>query len=473
MQQVFLTVDLGFGDAGKGSIVDFLTRSYAAHTVVRYNGGAQAGHRVVAGAGAAREHVFAQFGSGTLAGAATHLSRFMLIDPPAMFEEARHLRALGIDAFDRTTIDARALVVTPFGRAINRLKELARGDARHGSCGMGIGETMVDFLEHGERVLFAGDLARRDVLYAKLQFLRSVNRRKLDAIRSRLPESDAVARELEPLLDDSWRDWLVDLYGEFARTAAIVPGDHLHSILAQPGTVVFEGAQGVLLDEWHGFHPHTTWSTTTLENADRLLVEAGYTGSLTRVGITRAYTTRHGAGPLVSEDAELTRALPDARNGFGTWQQGFRAGWLDLVLLRYALDVVGPLDYLAVTCLDRLADLPELKVCTSYLYDTFHVARLVRSPTPRSLAYQEQLTRNLARCAPVYEPIASSEQLLDLIARTLRLPIGLISEGPAAADKRWLAGAVTVRGTGATTAGMYPCCSGQGTHVVSAHGEMV
>ena len=108
MQQVLLTVDLGFGDAGKGSIVDFLTRVYAAHTVVRYNGGAQAGHRVVTAGLAPQEHIFAQFGSGTLAGAATHLSRFMLLDPLAMVEEEKHLRMLGvIDAFQRTTIDAQ------------------------------------------------------------------------------------------------------------------------------------------------------------------------------------------------------------------------------------------------------------------------------------------------------------------------------------------------------------------------------
>ena len=90
MTQALLTVDLGFGDAGKGSIVDFLSRAYEAHTVVRYNGGAQAGHRVVTPEAQPREHVFAQFGSGTLAGAATHLSRFMLLDPLAMIE--RQLR---------------------------------------------------------------------------------------------------------------------------------------------------------------------------------------------------------------------------------------------------------------------------------------------------------------------------------------------------------------------------------------------
>src|SRR4051812_32543622 len=207
MQHAFLTVDLGFGDAGKGSIVDFLTRAHAAHTVVRYNGGAQAAHRVVTAGPSPREHVFAQFGSGTLAGAATHLSRFMLLDPLAMVAEERHLQTLGVtDAFARTTIDERALVTTPFQRAVNRLKELARGDGRHGSCGMGIGETMIDFLEHREQVLFAGDLRRPDVLHAKLDFLRAINLAKIQPLLSSLPDSADAAREQELLLDVNWSD---------------------------------------------------------------------------------------------------------------------------------------------------------------------------------------------------------------------------------------------------------------------------
>src|SRR5579859_3412694 len=106
MPQVLATVDLGFGDSGKGSIVDYLTRLHQAHTVIRYNGGAQAGHRVVTAGPTPREHVFSQFGSGTLAGAATHLSRYMLLEPLAMLEEERHLQQLDIaDAWDRTTID--------------------------------------------------------------------------------------------------------------------------------------------------------------------------------------------------------------------------------------------------------------------------------------------------------------------------------------------------------------------------------
>jgi adenylosuccinate synthase len=433
MAHIYLTVDLGFGDAGKGSVVDYLARAHGAHTVVRYNGGAQAAHRVVE-AGTGREHVFSQFGAGALAGAATHLSRFMLLDPPAMLAEEEHLRALGLaDPLGAVTIDARALVITPFARAINRLRELARGAGRHGSCGMGIGETVVDHLAHGEQVLFAGDLADPVAVDRKLRFLRSVALGKLRELRPALPDAPEVERELEPLREPGWLDWLAECYAGFARRAAIVSGAHLATILRRPGAVIFEGAQGALLDEWRGFHPYTTWSTTTLANADLLLAEAGHAGPITRIGITRAYTTRHGAGPLPTEDVALTCALPDARNVDHPWQQGFRVGWLDLVLLRYALDIVGPLDELALTCLDRVEALPELRVCRRYFAEGRPVERL--NPAPEvSLEHQEALTALLMRCAPELERV-SPAALPGLLAAELGVPVGLRSFGPSAADK--------------------------------------
>lgn len=435
MPNTILTVDLGFGDAGKGSMVDFFTRVEDAHTVVRYNGGAQAAHRVVTEDG--RAHIFSQFGSGTLAGAGTHLSRFMLLDPLAMRAEAAHLQALGVvDPVARTTIDRGALVITPFQRAVNRLREQARRDQRHGSCGVGVGETMFDFLQHGEAVLFAGDLDHPDRLAAKLKFVREANLAKLARFADHLPEDEQVDRERDLLLDPATVEWLMDAYADFARSANLVAGEHLHHLLRQPGTVIFEGAQGVLLDEWRGFHPHTTWSTTTLANADRLLAEAGYTGRVTRVGISRAYTTRHGAGPLVTEDADLTRLLPDAANVYGQWQQGFRVGWLDLVLLKYALDVVGPLNALAITCVDRLAGLPEIKFCADYGYDAFAVERILPSPQPHDLRYQTQLTRALACCQPLYKTVAHPLELIPLIADHLRVAVRWISQGETAASKQ-------------------------------------
>ncbi len=174
--------------------------------------------------------------------------------------------------------------------------------------------------------------------------------------------------------------WIVDSFADIAGRLQIVAPDYLGTVLQRDGTTVFEAAQGVLLDEWQGFHPYTTWSTTTLHHADTLLGEAHYSGDTTRIGITRAYATRHGAGPFVTEDAALTTMLPDAANMQGDWQGGFRVGWLDLVMLRYACEVVGPLDALAVTCLDRVATLPELKLCRRYTDGDATVERLALAP---------------------------------------------------------------------------------------------
>jgi len=438
MQQAFLTVDLGFGDAGKGSIVDFLTRTYGAHTVVRYNGGAQAGHRVVAGLAGApqRAHVFAQFGSGTLAGAATHLSRYMVLDPLAMLAEADHLRQIGVnDPFGRTTIDQGALVITPFQRAINRLREVARGQERHGSCGLGIGETVADALAYPGQVLYAGDFGCPDRLYAKLVFLHQRNLAKLAAIPGLDHADPQVASELAWLAESDWADWLLPAYAEFAAVAQIVPPAHLATLLQRPGAVIFEGAQGVLLDEWHGFHPYTTWSTTTLANADQLLAEADYGGVITRIGITRAYSTRHGAGPFVTEDAVWSHQLPDACNQTGTWQQNFRVGPLDLVMLRYAARVVGQLDALAVTCLDRMATAPAWQLCGAYREAEKRIAQLVPARGAHDLAYQAQLATRLFRCRPMLTNVADEAALLTAISHAAAAPIGIRSYGPTAAEK--------------------------------------
>ncbi|MCS6938974.1 MAG: adenylosuccinate synthetase [Roseiflexaceae bacterium] len=436
MRRAFLTVDLGFGDAGKGTIVDWLTRETGAHTVIRYNGGPQAAHRVVTPDPQPCEHIFSQFGSGTLAGAETYLSRFMLIDPLAMTAEERHLCEVGVeDAFQRTAIDEGALIITPFQRAANRLSEIARGAARHGSCGMGVGETMIDALTHGSRALRAVDLKTVQRLREKLRFAQEVNRAKLERLRPVLPDTPAVADEVAWLEDAGAVEWLVGVYGDLAPRLRIVGEEYLAALLRRTGTVIFEGAQGVLLDEWHGFHPHTTWSTTTLANAGQLLTDAGFNGSICRIGITRAYATRHGAGPFVTEEACLTTILTDARNQHHPWQGSFRVGWLDFVMLRYACDVTGSLDMLAVTCLDRLAEMPSVQICRRYRCNDTLIERIAPAPAP-SLAYQERLTRTLWHCRPVLEPVTDAEALLTLLACALNTPVGITSWGPTAREKR-------------------------------------
>lgn len=460
-RQAIFIADLGFGDAGKGTITDFLTRELSAHTIVRYNGGPQAGHTVVTPDG--RSHTFAQFGSGMLLPCTkTLLSRFMLINPFNMLKEEEHLCSLGIsDAPQRTLIDRRALVITPFQKAMNRLRELGRAGGRHGSCGEGIGECMADYLKYGDSVLFAGDLLDSATLTKKLRFMRDAKNAEFDALTKvydkrtdgeLIKQGLAVLQSLEALAD------YIDFYEVFSQWVKIVDEAEIQALFDQPGTMLFEGAQGVLLDENYGFAPYTTWSTTTFANADTLVQEFNYTGEVTRLGIVRAYATRHGVGPFPTEDDTLTLALPDTHNSWNNWQQTFRVGHFDMVATRYAQDVIGQLDYLAVTNIDRLQGIPEWKICHAYRYqgeerDLSAYFELEREEFKRirlfpsvDLSYQEELTRRLWSCQPEYQSFypksgtqsfaEDSAAYLSLIEEGLSVPIGVTSYGPTALDKQ-------------------------------------
>ncbi|MEU4639771.1 adenylosuccinate synthetase [Micromonospora sp. NPDC023814] len=398
-------VDLGYGDAGKGTVVDWLCATRPVHTVVRFNGGAQAAHNVVLRDG--RHHTFAQFGAGTFhPGVRTHLSRHVVVDPLALAAEADHLASVGVpDALDRLTVDGEALLATPYHRAANRAREIARGADRHGSCGLGVGEAVAYGLAHPDEAPRVADCRTPALL-----------RRRLTALRDRL------TAELGPLDAPPVEDCLPAFTG-FAGRVAVVDRGWLAGAL-RAGTCVFEGAQGVLLDEWHGFHPYTTWSTTTFANADSLLAEAGQAGTATRLGVLRVTTTRHGPGPLVTEDPTLP--LTDPHNPTNPWQGRFRFGHFDAVAHRYALAAAGGVDGLALTHLDLAG--PGLRICRRYDWTD----RLTPGP-PGDLDRQATLTARLLRSRPVYDdpPV----DWPSAVARELAAPVVLTSHGPTAGDK--------------------------------------
>lgn len=420
-----ITCGLGFGDEGKGSVTDWLCSprgialrgERAPAVVVRYNGGAQAGHNVVH---PGREHTFAQFGSGTLYGTPTFLSRYMLLDPLALAAEAAHLAEVGVPALDLLTVDRDALIITPYHIAANRAREMDRGISRHGSCGKGIGETARFALEHPDLALRAGDCALPS----------SHLIRKL--IRIRIALADEGCRVQGGRCESA--PGIADAYGAFAARVALVDGNrHLRQLLRQ-GPVVFEGAQGVLLDERYGFHPYTTWSTTTPANARALLAEHGEQGYV--LGVTRTYMTRHGPGPFVTEDTSLD--FPEPHNGTGRWQGAFRLGHPDALALDYAVRASGGIDGLAVTHLD--VNTRRLRMCTGYqlpmatarrLPDARDVKSIRENPHPEDLVCQEEITRLLMRARPLYEedPVAPDTLAHDL-SWVVKAPLILRSYGP-------------------------------------------
>jgi len=431
-----IVTDLGFGDAGKGGMVDYLTRSREAGLVVRFNGGSQAAHNVVTADG--RHHAFHQFGSGSFVpGVRTHLSRFMLINPLLLTYEASDLQKLGVTGlYELLTIDREALVITPYHQAANRLRELARGYDRHGTCGHGVGETMADALTHPQGALQVGNLASPTTT---LRILESTRQRKLNelaGIIAGLRNDPRAAHDLETLHDTKLSGEVCAFYQAFARHVTIVDAEYLGELMGTTEHTVFEGAQGVLLDEWRGFHPYTTWSTTTFANADQLISEAGFNGTVWHLGLLRAYATRHGAGPFVTEDPLLTAAIPDYHNENGGWQGTFRVGHFDLVTARYALKVAGSTDALAITCLDRLAQMPRpWRVCTSYRRGDQVIDRLVPGPY-MDLDYQTTLTGQLCNTTPHYDEVSGDESdYVKYLETHLGLPIIFGSHGVTAQDK--------------------------------------
>ncbi len=416
MRRAIITVGLGFGDEGKGATVDYLTRRYGADLVVRYCGGSQAGHNVQLPDG--RRHTFSQFGAGTLAAPVrTYLGPNVIIDPPALLREARHLSELGVhDPIGLLTVHPRCLVTTLWHKALNRVRELSRGAERHGSCGQGIGEARSYWLRHGEDALFAGDLRAPDILRAKLELQRQRALLELQEFTDRLDEE--LLRELDV--------WDLDTEAAAGDLSEVVrEGVAIGPTVPEHETALFEGAQGVLLDEYRGFHPHTTWSTVTAHHAWELVQQTG-AEAVSVLGITRAYTTRHGDGPFPTFSPELTARLADPGNPWNAWQGNIRCGWLDLPLLRYAAAVAGPLDGIVVNHLDQVADAGFL-VC-----DAYRGVTPVPSAVP-NLAWQGRLTQQVRQGEPVL-----SRATPDSIVRALNeiAPVVVRGFGPTHEGRR-------------------------------------
>jgi len=340
-----IVVGLSFGDEGKGSLTDYLTRLRGASLVVRFSGGPQAAHNVVTPGG--RHHTFAQFGSGTLAGAETYLSRHMLIEPYALLNEADALAEIGAtDALSGLTVDVDAPVITPYHWMANRVRELARGEARHGSCGFGVGELRSDQLAGHDDGLRAGELGDSTRVLRKLARVRE---RKYEELKHLDVEGTPASKAFNDMLRDYPPLAVCYFYRNFLR--GIKTGDRAGlARRLQSETTIFEGAQGVLLDEIHGFAPYNSWTNCTFDNALELASDAGI--HAVKIGVLRAYSTRHGAGPFPAEDARLS--YPEPHNGAHPWQGPFRLGHFDAVMARYALRVVEVIDELAVTHLDAI-----------------------------------------------------------------------------------------------------------------------
>ncbi len=460
----WIVVGLGYGDEGKGSVVDWLVRTRGARLVVRFNGGPQAAHHVVTPEG--RSHCFSQVGAGTfLPGVETLLAAPMVVDPLALAVEwavlATKLASTGGlgSVASRMILDPECPVVTPYHAWFNQMLELTRGTEAHGTCGRGLGEVLADQKTAGAPLLHLKDLANRSRTAALLGRIRDHRLAQAEALLLAHPNQVQLKALFEEASTPEVPGFLVDRYQALIRTPGlrlIGAQEYLATVLREGVGVVFEGAQGALLDMDQGFWPHVTPSRTTAENALALLAGLGHPCSPCKIGVTRAYLTRHGAGPLITEDPELARALPEPHNQNDGWQGRMRIGWPDALALRYGITINQGIDRLFVTCLDRLVGLEDVLLCEGYLpldssgdssgdSSRLPVQRL--TPVAGDKASRQDQTTTLRHCRPHYRRLEGWKRsdaghltepawsFLEVLGKRVGQPVDWISIGPTAGDK--------------------------------------
>jgi adenylosuccinate synthase len=299
-------IGANFGDEGKGLVVDHLCATQGADAVVRYNGGAQAGHTVVTPEG--ERHVFHHFGSGTFVDVPTFLSSFFVCNPALFVQEWKELAEMGI----RTQVfaDPDCLVTTVADMLINQHLEKSRGNGRHGSCGVGFGETIERSLRPDLRVTM------RDIWDWNCGLRETLERIFVGYMTERTGH---------PVIDSR-------IFDRFCGDCFFIANMVSPAPMTRFGNPIFEGAQGLLLDQDNKeFFPHVTRSNTGTKNIRALCYEARI-DEIETYYVSRTYLTRHGAGPLPGEDADMR--FEDNTNLQHPWQGQLRFAPLDIDSLR-------------------------------------------------------------------------------------------------------------------------------------------
>lgn len=339
-----IVVGLGFGDEGKGVTTDYLCTTMKTPLVIRFSGGHQAGHTVTLQDG--KSHVFSSFGSGTLRGIPTYWSQYCTLYPIGFLTEYETL--LSLNTKPKIYVDALAMVTTPYDVAYNRATELAN---QHGSCGIGFSATVERSTLTPNR-LYVEDLQYEHVLRFKLAAVKAYYDKKVAQL-----QNTKITEAYNYIIENNFSlEYFITTAKDIVEIIDIV---HEYDILQRFDNIIFEGSQGILLDQDHGFFPHVTRAYTTTRNAMEMIIK-NKLPLPTIYYITRAYQTRHGNGPMTNETMSLSLQNTEKEtNQKNEWQGTFRKSPLDVDLLNYALSVdanyaLQSKKCLVITCLDQI-----------------------------------------------------------------------------------------------------------------------
>jgi adenylosuccinate synthase len=368
-----IVVGSQWGDEGKGKIIDLITPQV--DVVVRFQGGANAGHTVVIGEERTILHLVP---SGILhERCSCIIGNGVVVDPSVLIDEIEGLHQTGYLADpSRLAVSMNAHVVMPYHRQIDALREELRGSGCIGTTGRGIGPTYED--KAARLGIRCGDMIDPDIFRKRLECIEPLKSQQLKSLGGKAIDVDELV--------ELGKEWASRLEAHICDTTML-----LHKKIRENKKILFEGAQGAALDIDQGTYPFVTSSNTTAGGA---LTGSGVGPSVINevLGIVKAYTTRVGNGPFPSELEDLVGAhLQEKGKEFGaTTGRRRRCGWFDAVLLRHSARING-LTMIALTKLDVLSGLDKIKICTAYELDGEKIDYLPTCPEA------------FARVTPLYE----------------------------------------------------------------------
>ena len=407
-----------WGDEGKGKIVDWLTET--AQGVVRFQGGHNAGHTLVIGG---RKQVLRLIPSGILRpGVTCYIGNGVVLSPSSLLQEIGELETAGVSVRDRLRISQACALILPYHVALDQAREARRGDAKIGTTGRGIGPAYEDKV--ARRALRVADLYNAARFRERLAEVLELHNFTLERHLGAKPVDAAQVADEALALGEKIRPMVADVPTLLQQ--AMARGDHL----------LFEGAQGALLDVDHGTYPFVT-SSNCVAGAASAGAGVGPSALNYVLGIVKAYTTRVGSGPFPTElTDEVGQGLARRGNEFGSVTgRPRRCGWFDGPALRRSVQLNG-VDGLCVTKLDVLDGMPVVKLCVGY-----------RTPDGGELPLLPFGADAVAECVPVYEEMpgwsestvgvtsfdrlpAAARRYLERLSEVAGAPIALVSTGP-------------------------------------------